>query len=502
MHRICIGLVLLGFTACGEDEGSVDADQDGYSSDVDCDDADGTVHPNADERCDGIDNNCDGMADEWGAIDGTLYYADVDKDGFGDASQSIRSCTTVEGYTEDSADCDDTDASLNGDDQDGDGASSCDGDCDDFDAALNVLDEDGDGYSICAEDCDDTDPTRYPASENVQMRQTEMDEDGDGDIEFLMDEWIYRDKQEQITEYELQSYREGVLEQSLTRAYTYDAFGNVLTLKLDVIPAVGFPYVLSTVSTYNAQQQLVSSMSEVDEGSDGTIDLIFRNENIYNADGNILASFSYTDENADGAMDQISRTDFQYNFDGERTFQGTDTNNDGTYESVFEFRWLYNSAGKPFWLESKFDYDNDGVVDEKTLRVDTFGTAGYPDIREVYVYTCGECNTVRSRTTISTKRDANDNVIEESEWFDDKNDRIIDSKRTVRRVYDEYSNLLSQITEMDADADDRVDGTITFSASYTNGTYLESMTEIEDANSDGVANRIVEQESTFSWMCP
>ena len=41
------------------------------------------------------------------------------------------------------------------------------------------------------------------------MRQTEMDEDGDGDIEFLMDEWIYRDKQEQITEYELQSYREG-----------------------------------------------------------------------------------------------------------------------------------------------------------------------------------------------------------------------------------------------------------------------------------------------------
>ena len=74
-------------------------------------------------------------------------------------------------------------------------------------------------------------------------------------------------------------------------------------------------------------------MSEVDEGSDGTIDLIFRNENIYNADGNILASFSYTDENADGAMDQlVGRTSNTISM--EYTFQGTDTNNDGTYEGM------------------------------------------------------------------------------------------------------------------------------------------------------------------------
>ena len=42
-----------------------DSDSDGYTSDVDCDDSDSTVNPGAPEVCgDGIDNNCDGSADE------------------------------------------------------------------------------------------------------------------------------------------------------------------------------------------------------------------------------------------------------------------------------------------------------------------------------------------------------------------------------------------------------------------------------------------------------
>lgn len=41
-----------------------DADQDGYPSDADCNDADGSVHPGATDGCgDCVDNNCDGMAD-------------------------------------------------------------------------------------------------------------------------------------------------------------------------------------------------------------------------------------------------------------------------------------------------------------------------------------------------------------------------------------------------------------------------------------------------------
>ena len=73
-------LLLAGITACGpsrahpdaavDGDGSiigdapVDADGDGFNSDVDCDDDNANVNPNVPENCDnGIDDNCDGNSD-------------------------------------------------------------------------------------------------------------------------------------------------------------------------------------------------------------------------------------------------------------------------------------------------------------------------------------------------------------------------------------------------------------------------------------------------------
>ena len=127
-------LVLFGCGDSGKSQDSgtstsgttdTDADADGFSSLDDCDDGNANVFPGADDGTDdGVANNCDG-------IDG------VDADGDGQASTGSGGL-----------DCDDTDASIQGEDSDADGALSC-------------------------SDCNDTNPDIFPGAvetcDNVDM---------------------------------------------------------------------------------------------------------------------------------------------------------------------------------------------------------------------------------------------------------------------------------------------------------------------------------------------
>ena len=120
----------------------------GYvEDDTDCDDTDSDIHPDATEVCDGVDNDCDGEIDEDDALDGDIWYADEDEDGFGDADDEIISCDEPSGYVEDDTDCDDTDSGSNPEAEEiCDGVdNNCDGTIDD-----GVL---GTGTDCPAEDC-------------------------------------------------------------------------------------------------------------------------------------------------------------------------------------------------------------------------------------------------------------------------------------------------------------------------------------------------------------
>ncbi|MEC7985748.1 MAG: MopE-related protein, partial [Myxococcota bacterium] len=98
-----------GLLRCSEEEGHV-------LNGEDCDDENASIHPQADEVCDTIDNDCDGLIDlDDDSMDpgsSSVYYLDADGDGYGDDSLSLDACIPPEGYVMLSGDCDDTNSSV------------------------------------------------------------------------------------------------------------------------------------------------------------------------------------------------------------------------------------------------------------------------------------------------------------------------------------------------------------------------------------------------------
>ena len=125
--------------------GCTDMDQDDYSIEggecglIDCNDSNPLIYPEAEEVCDGMDNDCDGEIDE--------IFEDVDEDDWANC-----------------LDCDDSNADTYP------GANElCDGldnDCSGL-PDPNEVDADTDSFMICAGDCDDADVITYPGAEEI-----------------------------------------------------------------------------------------------------------------------------------------------------------------------------------------------------------------------------------------------------------------------------------------------------------------------------------------------
>lgn len=90
-----------------------DQDDDGWPDELDCDPFDPLIRPDATEVCDAVDNDCDDVVDEAGALGAPTWYADRDGDGYGDAETTVVACEAPIGNVADDTDCDDRDAEEN-----------------------------------------------------------------------------------------------------------------------------------------------------------------------------------------------------------------------------------------------------------------------------------------------------------------------------------------------------------------------------------------------------
>ncbi|MCB9758335.1 MAG: FG-GAP repeat protein [Alphaproteobacteria bacterium] len=77
----------------------------------DCDEADPYVNPGAEERCDGVDRDCDGVVDGPNAVDAQTWYVDADADGYGEGA-GTPACEAPAGQVTTDGDCDDADDAI------------------------------------------------------------------------------------------------------------------------------------------------------------------------------------------------------------------------------------------------------------------------------------------------------------------------------------------------------------------------------------------------------
>ena len=166
---------LLLSLACRSEPEPLDRDGDGATDETDCDDLDDAVHPDAEEVCDGIDNDCDGSVDV-SATDASPWYLDADGDGHGTEEDTAEACEQPTGYVARSGDCDDENARYHPGAVEEDCADPEDYNCD---GSVGYEDADEDGFAAC-EDCDDGRDDVYDGADEVC---DEADNDCDGSVD-------------------------------------------------------------------------------------------------------------------------------------------------------------------------------------------------------------------------------------------------------------------------------------------------------------------------------
>lgn len=122
---------------------SVTAPPNFVANAIDCNDGNPYINPDAVEVCNEIDDDCNEVVDEDVT---TVFYADEDDDGYGDAGDTIMACSVPDGYARNDMDCDDANPLVHTDNFEF---------CDGLDNDCNgLIDDDADDVTTWYEDAD------------------------------------------------------------------------------------------------------------------------------------------------------------------------------------------------------------------------------------------------------------------------------------------------------------------------------------------------------------
>jgi hypothetical protein len=182
----------------------------------DCDDGNMAIHPGATEVCNGLDENCTGIADD--GLPTATFYFDHDGDGYGDAAATKVACNLAQagpGYVANNTDCNDGNGAVhpgavdecNGIDDD------CNGTPDNGLAMTTFYrDADGDGYGAadvtkmaCSlavagagyvtdhTDCNDADKNIFPGAPEICANMKDDNCNGVVDTDAPANSTFYKD---------------------------------------------------------------------------------------------------------------------------------------------------------------------------------------------------------------------------------------------------------------------------------------------------------------------
>ncbi len=197
---------------CGDADGDGFGDEErlvsachqppGFVSDCsDCDDADAAIHPDAEESCNELDDDCDGQVDDLEDDDAPAWYRDEDGDGWGGQYYEVLRCSPPDSYVDNDDDCDDADATVHpeADELCNEVDDDCDGVVDDapVDGDTWYQDADGDGWGDSEQsvveceqssgwvekdgDCDDGREDVFPSA--TELCGDDEDQDCDGELD-------------------------------------------------------------------------------------------------------------------------------------------------------------------------------------------------------------------------------------------------------------------------------------------------------------------------------